>query len=226
MKKNKNKFKINTNINIHPLFEKCISFKYNNYYYNRIQLKKIETFIDKETQQIFYMINKTENHILLISSSINDNFKNKYISKENKDNISIHFMNIYNNLIDLKNTNENILYIPAFEIKCKLVNNCFYNINNNNKPNLYCFEDYYNVKYLTEELMLAKINKNIKKNKNINNDNLSINFEYDLINESDTNKHNFIKDNFMLVVLNLNVMDDLRALPLLTLYVTKDNFIS
>ena len=227
MKKNKNKFKINTNMNIYPIFDKCISFRFNNYYYNRIQQKKMETFMDRETQQIFYMINKSDNNILLISSSLNDNFKNKYINKENKDNLSIHFMNIYNNLIDLKKNNDNILYIPAFEIKCKLVNNCFCNINNNNnKSNLYCFEDYYNVKYLTEELMMIKNNKNFKKNKNINNDNICINFDYDLITENDTNKPNFIKDNFMLVVLNLNVVESLRALPLLTLYVTKDNFIS
>ena len=36
VKEKKNKFKINSNINILPIFDKCISFKYNNYYYNRI----------------------------------------------------------------------------------------------------------------------------------------------------------------------------------------------
>ena len=50
-------------------------------------------------------------------------------------------------------------------------------------------------------------------------------FDYDLINENDINKDNFIKDNFLLVVLNLNIIDDLRSLPLLALYITKDNFI-
>ena len=221
LSKNKKKFKINSNINILPLFDKCITFKYNNYYYNRIQQKKIETFMDGDTKQIFYMINKTDNHILLISSSLNDNFKQKYINKENKNNISINFMNIYNNLIDVNNNNDNILYIPAFEIKCKLINNFFNNINQENKLNLYCFEDYYNVKYFTEELIIRKKNKN-KKNKN---GNLSMSFDYDLINENDINKDNFIKDNFLLVVLNLNIIDDLRSLPLLALYITKDNFI-
>ena len=226
-KENKNKFKINTNINIIPIFDKCISFKYNNYYFNRIQQKKIETFMDKETQQIFYMINKTDNnHILFISSSINDNFKQKYINKENKNNISINFMSIYNNLIDIDNIDDNILYIPSFEIKCKLVNNCFSNINNDKKPSLYSFEDYYNIKYLNEELIAIKNNNNLKKNKRHNNDNICMNFDYDLVTENDANKQNFIKSDFMLVVLNLNVTDVLRALPLLTLYVTKDNFIS
>ena len=171
------------------------------------------------------MINKTENHILLISSSLNDNFKQKYINKNNKDNISINFMDIYNNLIDINNIDKNILYIPAFEIKCKFVNNCFNNINNENKSNLYCFEEYYNVKYFTEELMIRKNNKNIKKNKNIT-ENITMNFNYDLIDENDINKDNFIKNNFLLVILNLNIIEELRALPLLTLYITKDNFIT
>ena len=131
-------------------------------------------------------------------------------------------MNIYNNLFDINNNDKNILYIPAFEIKCKFVNNCFNNINKD-KSNLFCFEDYYNVKYLTEELIIRKNSKN-KKIKD-NSGNLSMSFDYDLINENDINKDNFIKDNFLLVVLNLNIIDDLRSLPLLALYITKDNFI-
>ena len=228
--KSKNKFKVNSNINILPIFDSCISFKYKNYYYNRVQLKKVQTFIDTETQQTFYMVDKNENHILLISSSLNEKFKQKYIIKENKDNISINFINIYNNLVDIDNKDKNndkdknILFIPAFEIKCKLVNNCYCNVNDE-KYNLNCFEDYYNIKYLTEELMSAKNNKNIKRNKNYNG-NASMNFDYDLIKEIDSDKQNFIDDSFLLVILNLNIIEKLRALPLLTLYITKANFIS
>ena len=228
--KSKNKFKVNSNINILPIFDSCISFKYKNYYYNRVQLKKVQTFIDTETQQTFYMVDKNENHILLISSSLNEKFKQKYIIKENKDNISINFINIYNNLVDIDNKDKNndkdknILFIPAFEIKCKLVNNCYCNVNDE-KYNLNCFEDYYNIKYLTKELMSAKNNKNIKRNKNYNG-NASMNFDYDLIKEIDSDKQNFIDDSFLLVILNLNIIEKLRALPLLTLYITKANFIS
>ena len=172
------------------------------------------------------MISKTDNHILLISSSLNEKFKQKYINKENKDNLSIDFIKIYNNLIDIDNKDKErtILYIPAFEIKSKLVNNCYCNTNDE-KYNLNSFEDYYNVKYFTEELMAVKNIKNVKRNKNYNG-NASMNFEYDLIKEIDINKQNFISDSFLLVVLNLNIIEDLRSLPLLTLYVTKDNFIS
>ena len=224
MKKNKNKFKISTNLNLLPIFDKCISFKYNNFYYNRIEQKQIQTFIEKETKQAFYIFSKADNYIILISSSLNDNFKEKYIFKENNDNISINFMNIYNNLIDKENNENNVLYIPAFEIKCKLVNNCYNNANNDKKSNLYCYEDYYNIKYFTEELMNIKNNKKLKK---INyNSNICLNFEYDLLNENDIKKETFIKDDFLIIAFNLSIIDDLKDLPLITLYITKDNFIS
>ena len=53
-----------------------------------------------------------------------------------------------------------------------------------------------------------------------------MNFDFDLFNETDIEEDNFINDNFLIVVLNLNVIDEIRALPLITLYVTKDNFIT
>ena len=69
--------------------------------------------------------------------------------------------------------------------------------------------------------MGVKYNKNMKKNKNI-----KMNFELDLINEKDAGKETFIKDDFLLVILNLNVIESLGSLPLLTLYIKKDDFIS
>ena len=71
--------------------------------------------------------------------------------------------------------------------------------------------------------MCIKNKKNIKKNINYN---ACMNFDFDLFNEKDIEEDNFIKDNFLIVVLNLNVIDEIRALPLITLYVTKDNFIT
>ena len=220
-----NKFKINANINILPPFDNCISFIYNGYYYNRIEIKKIEIFIEKETEQIFYMISKNENHAILISSDLNDNFIQKFINKENnnnKDNISINFMNIYNNLINKDNTNNNILYIPSFEIKSKIGNNCYKKNDPNKTYNLYCYEDYYNVKFFTEEL---SINRNINKNKIRKNDCIKMNFNYDLINDEIINQNTFIKNNFLLIAFDLNIMEHFRDFPLMTLYVTKDNFI-
>ena len=71
-------------------------------------------------------------------------------------------MDIYNNLIDKENKDNNM---PAFEIKWILVNNSYTNIFGNKKPNLYYYEDYYNIKYFTQELMFIKNKKIWKKYK-------------------------------------------------------------
>ena len=171
------------------------------------------------------MISKNENHAILISSDLNDNFIQKFINKENnnnKDNISINFMNIYNNLINKGNTNNNVLYIPSFEIKSKIGNNCYKKNEPNKIYNLYCYEDYYNVKFFTEEL---SVNRNINKNKIRKNDCIKMNFNYDLINDEIINQNTFIKNNFLLIAFDLNIMEHFRDFPLMTLYVTKDNFI-
>ena len=222
----KNKFKINVNINALIPFDNCISFIHNGYHYNRIKVPKLEIFKEGLTEQIFYMISKNENHAVLISNDLNEHFVEKYINKDNKDNISINFMNVYNNLssiVQLDN-NGNILYIPAFEAKFKLVNNCYDKIPEGKKYNLYCYEDYYNIKYLTEEL---SVYRNIKKYKNKikKNNNMNMNFEYDLIKEEQINQPNFIKNDFLLIVFDLNIMEQLREFPLLTLFVSKDKFI-
>ena len=222
----KNKFKINVNINALIPFDNCISFIHNGYHYNRIKVPKLEIFKERLTEQIFYMISKNENHAVLISNDLNEHFVEKYINKDNKDNISINFMNVYNNLssIDQLDNNGNILYIPAFESKFKLVNNCYDKIPEGKKYNLYCYEDYYNIKYLTEEL---SVYRNIKKYKNKikKNNNMNMNFEYDLIKEEQINQPNFIKNDFLLIVFDLNIMEQLREFPLLTLFVSKDKFI-
>ena len=225
-KKIKNKFKLNANINAIPPFDNCISFIYDGYHYNRIQVPKLEIFKERLTEQIFYMISKNENHAVLISNDLNELFVEKYINKDNQDNININFMNVYNNLssIDQLENNSNILYIPAFEAKFKLVNNCYDKIPEGKKYNLYCYEDYYNIKYFTEELA---INRNIKKYKTKikKNNSINMNFEYDLIKKEQINQPNFIKNDFLLIVFDLNIMEQLREFPLLTLLISKEKFI-
>ena len=87
---------------------------------------------------------------------------------------------------------------------------------------MYCYEDYYNIKFLSEELT---VNKNMKKNGIRKTEYVKMNFEYDLIEENDIKQNNFIKDDFLLIVFDFNIMEQLRDFPLLTLFVSKDNFI-
>ena len=131
-------------------------------------------------------------------------------------------MNVYNNLSSMDNIDNKILYIPAFEVKCKLANNYYDKIPSGKKYNLYCYKDYYNIKYFTEELTLER---NIKKNKIKKSNKNMINFEYDLIKDEQINQQNFIKKDFLLIVFDLNLMEQIRDFPLLTFYISKKKFI-
>ena len=52
-----------------------------------------------------------------------------------------------------------------------------------------------------------------------------MNFNYDLIDDEIINQNTFIKNNFLLIAFDLNIMEHFRDFSLMTLYVTKDNFI-
>ena len=237
-----NTFDIKLNINIMPLFDNCISIKYNNYYYNRIEHNNIKTLIEKETKQKFYFIspnnNESDNIILLISSNLNKEFIYKYISHQNNSNLSLNFIDIYNNITNVnddKNNNSNniqkFLYIPSFDINSKIRN--FYkkhskpenedefDENNNDIYVMNNYDEFFNVKFISEDFIGKYKNK---KNKYKNS---SINFYYDKIEDDYTNnKDCIIDDNFIIFILNFDVIDNFAAIPLISLYITKDNFIS
>ena len=244
----KNKFDIYSKMDLFPLFDNCISVKYKNIYFNRIENENIKILIEKETQQKFYFISpnnhKNDNIILLISSSLNNNFKEKYISSNDNDsNLSLKFIDIYNNITSSEEddkgkdkdnkTLKKFLYIPSFIINSKIklnykkdinqenINNKEDSLDNNNDlfvMNKYI--EYFNIKFISEDF----IGKENNKNKIINS---SINFYYDKIEEDiNSNKDCLIDDNFIIFILNFDIIDNFAAIPLLSLYITKENFLS
>lgn len=245
-KKSKNFFEVNTKMNIMPLFDNCISVKYNNYYYNRIEHQNIKTLIEKETNQKFFFItpnnNKSDNNILLISSTLNEKFKNKYISPYNHSNIGLKFIDIYNNIISAENENSNsdksdkkYLYIPSFDINSK-IKNIYKNHkkpekeeefeDNNDTYVIHNYDEYFSIKCLSEDFIGQSTKYKNKKDKN-KYKNSSTNFYYDKIEEDYTNnKDCVIDDNFIIFILNFDIIDNFAAIPLLSLYITKENFIS
>ena len=245
-KNSKNIFEVNTKMNIMPLFDNCISVKYNNYYYNRIEHQNIKTLIEKETNQKFFFItpnnNKDDNIILLISSTLNEEFKNKYLSPNNNSNIGLKFIDIYNNITSAENENVNndksdkkYLYIPSFDINSKIKN--IYK--NHRKPEkdeefeenrdlyvIHNYDEYFSIKFISEDFIGESPKYKNKKDKN-KFKNSSTNFYYDKIEEDYTNnKDCVIDDNFIIFILNFDIIDNFAAIPLLSLYITKDNFIS
>ena len=240
-KNDKNKFKINTIMNIFPLFDNCISVKYKNYYFNRIENENMKILIEKETKQIFYFItpnnNKNDNIILLISSTLNDEFIKKYINEQSNSNLSLKFIDIYNNITSYESNDKNIsqkkyLYIPSFDINSKIKMNYKKNESHENQEDLdenkddifvmNKYEEFIKIKFISEDFMGLNKNKN-KKNKI----NSSINFYYDKIEEDFIqNKDCIIDNNFIIFFLNFDIIDNFAAIPLLSLYITKENFIS
>ena len=237
----KNKFNINAKMNFFPLFDNIISVKFNHYFYNRIETENIKILIEKETKQKFYFLtpnnNKNDNVILLISSSLNENFIDKYITKQNTSNLSLKFIDIYNNITsceekDKNDSNKKYLYIPSFIINSKIKlnyknhkcpdDNEELNMDENDIFIMDKYNEYFNIKFISEDF-IGETKKKNKKNKI----NSYINFYYDKIEEDyKTNKDCIIDDNFVIFVLNFNIIDNFATIPLLSLYVTKDNFIS
>ena len=78
---------------------------------------------------------------------------------------------------------------------------------------------------LFQRILLGnQINIKIKKNKIKNS---SINFYYDKIEEDYiNNKDIIIDDNFIIFILNFDVIDNFAVIPLMSLYITKENFIT
>ena len=232
-KEKQKNFEIKIKMNFKPLFDNCISVPYKNYYYNRIKNANIKNLIEKETNQSFFFLtpnnNKSDNIIFLLSSNINKEFKSKFISDNNNSNISLKFIDIYNNLKNSENENSEFLYIPSFEIKKKLCNE---NKKQNDIKNdeeiqnegeeyaIKQIDEYFDIKFLNEDLIEVGDNNKINKK-------YDINFYYDKIEEDIANqKECFIDDEFVIFVLNFNIIDNFAVIPLLSLYVTKENFVT
>ena len=237
----KNKFDVSSKMNIYPLFDNCICVKYKNIYFNRIENENMKILIEKETKQKFYFItpnnNKNDKIIILISSSVNDKFYEKYIMNGNNSNLSLKFIDIYNNITSYESdsktsTNKKYLYIPSFIINSEIKlnykkhkspdNQEEVDENNNDLFIINKYKEYFRIKFVSEEFIDDTKNKN-KRNKKSS----STNFFYDKIEEDYiNNKVCIIDNNFVIFVLNFDIIDNFAAIPLLSLYVTKDNFIS
>ena len=219
-----NELDINNNLNIFPLFDGCLTIKYRNYFYNRIECENIKVLKEKATEQIFYQLNTTnnENMNILISSNLNYNFKMKYLSNSNED-TNEHFNNIknfeeiYNNLEefapDEKSIN-NYIYIPSFSIEQKYEQSNVENSNEEVKNVINSFNEEYKVEFLTEELIARKQKK------------VSNNFEFNITKEEINKNGYLIEDEFIIFILDNDIMDKIGIIPVISIDVHKNNFIS
>ena len=222
----KDELDISNKLNISPLFDGCLSMRYKNYFYNRIECKNIKIFNEKGTQQIFYLLNTVndKNISMLISSNLNADFKNKYLSFSNGEEKNNHFNGVknfeemFNSLEELNSDGKEIskyIYIPAFSIEQKYEQSNIENYDEYVKNVINRFNEEYKIEFLTEELI-------IKKSKKINNS-----LEFNITEEEIKNKNEYlIDDEFMIFILDDNVINNIGIIPILDINVHKDNFIS
>ena len=219
-----NELDLVTKLNIFPLFDGCMSVKYNNYFYNRIECNNIKLFNEKNTKQTFYLLNTVndEKISMLISSNLNDNFKHKYLLKSNKNkeehfNIKLNFEDIYNNLEEIKSdgkSDNKYIYIPAFSLEQKYEQKNVENSNEDMKNVINSFNEECKIEFLTEEL-IAKRNKKV-----------SNNFEFNISKEELKNKKEYlIDDEFIIFILDSELMEKIGIIPIMSINVLKNNFI-
>ena len=219
-----NEISVRNKIDIFPLFDGCLSLKYENYFYNRIECKDIKIVKENSTEQIFYFMKaaNNENITILISANLNDNFKNKYLKDKDENNsnnnISLSFKDIYNNLIECQSEEEqnknNYLFIPAFSLeqKYELKNN---NIENQKEENVISdINEECKIEFIPEDLIIRRNNK------------ISNNFEFNIVGDEIKNRRDsIINDEFMIFILDIDMIDNIGIIPLMSIHVHKENFI-
>ena len=219
-----NEISVRNKIDIFPLFDGCLSLKYENYFYNRIECKDIKIVKENSTEQIFYFMKaaNNENITILISANLNDNFKNKYLKDKDENNsnnnISLSFKEIYNNLIECQSEEEqkknNYLFIPAFSLeqKYELKNN---NIENQKEENVISdINEECKIEFIPEDLIIRRNNK------------ISNNFEFNIVGDEIKNRRDsIINDEFMIFILDIDMIDNIGIIPLMSIHVHKENFI-
>ena len=98
------------------------------------------------------------------------------------------------------------------EQKCDLNNN---NEIINEENVLKNYDEEYKIEFLSEELIMKKNNKNNK------------NFEFDLIeNEINNNRDIIINDEFMVFILDSDAIDNIGIIPIMSIDVHKENYIT
>ena len=193
------------NIHISPIFNSTISTIINDYIYNRIECNEMKILFEKNLQIKFYLIPTQDEHISIIISEVNPNLKNIFFN--NNSNIYDIFNGFYQNLTNAEENNSNkIIYIPSFNIESKLFSkeiNCFKDIQINKNG---------------ENYKLDAIEENIKIEYK-SDPNREYGFTIN-INE----KENIIKDNFIISIVNYDILSNLSLPSIILYYITKDNW--
>ena len=186
---------------------KGISFKYNNYIYNRIE-GEIMLLNNENNNNQFYLIQSNDNSNSILISQLTKELKSKIIN--NQKNIYEIFNSLYCNISKENNKKNKIIYIPSFNIKSQLSTNNINSIENNISIN--------NVN--NEKLFFDSIDEIFDVQWNYDED-LNNNFK---ILPNETNDDIIIKDSFIFGIINYSILASYK-IPFIQLYfVTKEHW--
>ena len=186
---------------------KGISFKYNNYIYNRIE-GEIMLLNNENNNNQFYLIQSNDNSNSILISQLTKELKSKIIN--NQKNIYEIFNSLYCNISKENNKKNKIIYIPSFNIKSQLSTNNINSIENNISIN--------NVN--NEKLFFDSIDEIFDVQWNYDED-LNNNFK---ILPNETNDDIIIKDSFIFGIINYSILESYK-IPFIQLYfVTKEHW--
>ena len=203
---NKNLMNYSLDIHLNPIFNSSLSTIINDYNYNRIENNEISILLDNNSGMKFYLIPTKDGNSIIITEINKEN--NEYFMNNNL-NIYDIFRDLYQNLLEEKKENtSNVIYIPSFNMETKTI--C---------SELNCFKDLKMIKD-NKEFKVCNIEEDIK-----------IKFNYDSnqelgfkINQPEKNDI-IIKDNFLIAIVNIDILTNLSIPSILLFYITKENWI-
>ena len=192
-------------------FENIIQTKINGYFYNIIYSENIEIFTyDRNENEYFYFIRSTNDNLAFIIYELNEysSLNNLINMNSEQDNIYDEFQRIYKNMNNQNSKSMKRIFIPSFKIEKS---------NFHKKPSflnaiqLSNNEDNYQITYLNQ---VEKFNFSIEKSKTGKNKLL-----FDNLND---NSDIIIKNKFLMVIINTDLLCDLQ-IPTVSSFVVEKN---
>ena len=183
-----------------------MTFKYNDYLYNKIE-GEIKVLLYEKTNSNFYYLNLQNNNYSFFIVELTNNLKDKLINDEN--NIYQIFNEMYSDMKRDKDNNNNIIYIPSFNMDNHFTSN-----------NLICLEKNFLIKDEdNNEIYFDTIDEFYKIKLNFDQ-----NYDYNSLLEINENEeHIIIQNSFVFGICNHQILNE-NQIPAIQLFVINQDY--
>ncbi len=183
-----------------------MTFKYNDYLYNKIE-GEIKVLLYEKTNSNFYYLNLQNNNYSFFIVELTNDLKDKLINNEN--NIYQIFNEMYSDMKRDKDNNNNIIYIPSFNMDNHFTSN-----------NLICLEKNFLIKdEYDNEIYFDTIDEFYKIKLNFDQ-----NYDYNSLLEINENEeHIIIQNSFVFGICNEQILNE-NQIPAIQLFVINQDY--